>query len=120
VGKARFPLINARKDIFGKWHTYPYVGEGSETIVVPSEPNEFGYYTAWLLEIPDQNVRVRIEGLKERTENASASTLAQDEFYVNYQTGEVLFNAAQAGNEFLASYHGRGSLIEADDLNIII
>ena len=90
VGKARFPLINARKDIFGKWHTYPYVGEGSETIVVPSEPNEFGYYTAWLLEIPDQNVRVRIEGLKERTENASASTLAQDEFYVNYQTGEVL------------------------------
>lgn len=46
--------------------------------------------------------------------------IATKQFQVDYATGEVEFHSADAGKTIQASYEGRGSLVQADDINQII
>lgn len=42
------------------------------------------------------------------------------EYQVNYVNGDVLFHSADADKEIQVSYEGRGSLVDAEDINRII
>ena len=109
MGKVLFPLVNLRKDVTNEWHLHHIE---SESITVPLEPNEWGYYTAYLTEIPDNgsNSNIvtappKIVGLTEyRGEPINQKTkrivFGPNQFFVNYQTGEILFHQAQAGQTF--------------------
>lgn len=127
MGKVSFPLINIRKDVVSRWHMKHIV---DEEITVPEYANEYGYYTAFLTEVPDTGTKTNevtttapvISGLVEYRnspidEKTRRLNITPVQFFVNYQTGEILFHPNQAGNKFRVSYWGRGSLIEADDIN---
>jgi len=45
---------------------------------------------------------------------------ASKEFYVNYRNGDVTFHSSDAGKEVQIAYEGRGSLVDAQDINEII
>ena len=121
MGKVLFPLVNLRKDVVSEWH----LDHKQEQITVPSNPNEYGYYTVFLSEIPDNGTNTnittsspKISGLTEyRGEPINQKTkrivFSQNQFYVNYQTGEILFHQSQSGNTFTIDYFAKGSLIEA-------
>lgn len=128
MGKVQFPLVNVRKDVTNKWHMHHYTGDEMEQIQVPFSSNVYGYYTAWLTEVPDpgsegvSTTAPQISGLTEYrgnpiNPNTQRIILGPTQFYVNYQTGQLLFHPSQAGNVFKVDYWGRGSLIEADDIN---
>lgn len=128
MGKVQFPLVNVRKDVTNKWHMYHYTGDEMEQIQVPFSSNVYGYYTAWLTEVPDpgtdsiSTTAPKISGLTEYrgnpiNPNTQRIILGPTQFYVNYQTGQMLFHPSQAGNVFKVDYWGRGSLIEAEDIN---
>ena len=126
MGKVLFPLVNLRKDVTNEWHLKHIT---SESVTVPSSPNEWGYYTVYLSEIPDNGTNTnittsapKIVGLTEyRGEPINSKTkrinFSQNQFFVNYQTGEILFHQAQAGQTFSVNYFAKGSLVEADDIN---
>lgn len=127
MGKIQFPLKNIRRDVTGTWKFVHYTGSTSEQIEVPYEPDEYGYYTASLIEIPD-NGSVSgvtsppiISGLTEvkvSPINASgALTLTSTQFWINYQTGTLLFHPDQAGKTFAVDYWGKGSLAEVEEVN---
>lgn len=120
MGKVAFPIHNVRKDILNNWH----FAELTEEILVPSQPDEHGFYTVSLIEIPDSSSLrpVLIPGLSEYRGNpyndkTKKITIATNQFYVNYSTGEILFHSAQAGALHTVSYWGKGSLVEAEDVN---
>ena len=121
MGKVSFPLHNVRKDIINKWH----LAQLTEAVTVPSQADpESGFYTVSLTEIPDSssNNPVTISGLTEYRgnpydEKTKKVVIAANQFYVNYGTGEILFNSAQAGAQHTVKYWGKGSLVEADDVN---
>ena len=120
MGKVAFPIHNVRKDILNNWH----FAELNEEILVPSQPDEHGFYTISLIEIPDSSSLrpVLIPGLSEYRGNpyndkTKKITIATTQFYVNYSTGEILFHSAQAGALHTVSYWGKGSLVEAEDVN---
>ena len=46
--------------------------------------------------------------------------VATKQYQVDYATGEVEFQSADAGKTVQASYEGRGSLVQADDINQIL
>lgn len=126
MGKVQFPLVNIRKDVANEWHLEHIL---SEVVHVPSQPNEWGYFTAFLSEIPDTGTNTKIEtaspkimGLTEfKGDPINPSTkrivFAQNEFYVNYATGELMFHQSRAGQNLSVDYFAKGSLIEADDIN---
>ena len=120
MGKVAFPIHNVRKDILNNWH----FAELTEEILVPSQPDENGFYTISLAEIPDSSSLrpVLIPGLSEYRGNpyndkTKKITIATNQFYVNYSTGGILFHSAQAGALHTVSYWGKGSLVEAEDVN---
>lgn len=92
MGKVLFPLVNLRKDVTNEWHLKHIP---SEIVNVPSDPNEWGYYTTWLTEIPDNGTNSnittappKIVGLTEyRGEPINPKTkrinFAQNQFFVN-------------------------------------
>lgn len=124
LGKIHFPLINLRKDVTSKWKLKHIIDEELE---VPTFANEDGYYTDFLIEVPDTGsthadvttTAPVISGLVEyRGTPVDPKTLrlkiSPIQYFVNYQTGEILFHPNQAGNKFKVSYWGKGSLIEAE------
>ena len=120
MGKVAFPLHNVRKDVLNNWH----FKQLSEDITVSETPDQYGFYTASLVEIPapSSTSPVVIRGLSEYRKvpvdiKTGELTLPADSFYVNYNTGEILFHGSKAGNTYTAQYYGKGSLVEADDLN---
>ncbi len=120
MGKVAFPLHNVRKDVLNNWH----FKQLSEDITVSENPDQYGFYTASLVEIPapSSTSPVVIRGLSEYRKvpvdiKTGELTLPADSFYVNYNTGEILFHSSKAGNTYTAQYYGKGSLVEADDLN---
>ena len=121
MGKVSFPLHNVRKDVLNKWH----LAELSEELTVPSQADsESGFYTVSLTEIPDSSSDhpVSISGLTEYRgnpydEKQKKLTIGANQFYVNYTTGTILFNSAQSGTTHTVTYWGKGSLVEADDVN---
>lgn len=106
-----FPLVDIRKEINGDWNLEEII----QIITVPSSAP----YIIRLKEIPDNGEiesRPIILGL---SENSSIYTPSLNEFAVKYSTGDVIFNSGQAGNSFSITYFGKGSLIEADDINYL-
>lgn len=132
MGKISFPLINVRKDAAGYWHLKHYTNDTAEEIEIPSTSDSDGMYTVFLTEVPDAGSTTdlitttppTISGLVEfRGQPIDSKTkrllMSPSQFYVNYQTGEILFHPYQAGNKFRVDYWGKGSLIEADDINYL-
>lgn len=126
MGKVSFPLINLRRDVLGVFHPYHYTGARKEKIEVPTLPDEYGYYSVSLSEMPsygarDDSLGPKIDGFTEvRNRPIDASgllSLGVTEFFVNYSTGTLLFNQAQAGNTLEVDYWGQGSLMEVEDIN---
>jgi len=107
----KFPLVDIRKDYNGDWIQSHVI---DEVINVPlSAP-----YVVRLEEVPDDgsiNARPTISGLTE-TANYPPNS---NEFYINYGTGDIVFNVAQAGSSLTVDYWQKGSLVEAADINYI-
>jgi len=89
--------------IFNESHTVGIVG------VVTIEAN-----TIKLVEVPrkDNLSSVSIPGY---TEVTTAPSVGQ--FQVNYTTGYILFDSSAEGNTVLVTYWGRGSEVDAVDVN---
>ena len=120
MGKVAFPLHNVRKDVLNNWH----LEQISEEITVSESADQYGYYTASLVEVPASSAgsSVLIQGLSEYKDipvdiKTGELILPTNSFYVNYNTGEVLFHSSKAGNTFTVQYYGKGSLVEAEDVN---
>lgn len=130
MGKVLFPLVNTRKDVTGEWHMVHYTDDTAERYVIPDSPNTFGYHTIFLTERPDNgsipNITSRpvIDGYTEYTSGLPVNIdktilLAENQFYVNYETGEVMFHPNAAGDIIFVDYWGRGSVIECEDINAL-
>ena len=120
MGKVSFPLHNVRKDILNNWH----LEHITEEIQVPEEADEYGFFSISLIEIPESSAEtpIKIDGLTEFRSSPYDSkskkyVLPPNQFWVNYFTGQILFHRNQAGNSFTVDYYGKGSLVEADDVN---
>jgi len=46
--------------------------------------------------------------------------IATKEFLVDYVTGDITFHSSDLGKTVIAEYEGRGSLVDADDINQIV
>ena len=124
MGKVQFPLVNLRKDAVNKWHLEHI---SSEILSIPETPNQWGFYSVSLAEIPSDgsipdSFPPRIVGFTQyKGEPINSKTgrlnLSQTQFYVNYATGEVIFHPAQAGQNVSVDYYAKGSLIESEDIN---
>ncbi len=106
-----FPLIDIRKNPDGTWNQRH---ETAEAIVVPNSSP----YVVRLIEIPDDgtiNDRPKISGLLETLNYPPSDST----FYVNYRTGDIVFNSNQAGNSYVVDYWQCGSLVEASEINYL-
>lgn len=81
------------------------------TAVATSSPNTIRLYEVPLQESPSS---VAIPGFTEVL--GSPGTL---EYRVDYTNGRITFNATQNGNTVFVTYKGRGSIIDAEDINEI-
>ena len=123
-----FPLENIRKTAVGKWKMHHFTGAKSERIDIPATADADGYYSVTLIEVPDAGTATgtttppKIDGFTEfRGEpfdpNTNLPNFKQNQFWVNYQTGALLFHQFNAGVTIYCDYWGRGSLVEAEDVN---
>jgi len=105
-----------------------YTGDNREVLRIPKDADASGFHVLSLIEVPDSgslpNVTTapKITGYSEyRGDPYNFETnrlnLQANQFWVNYQTGQLLFHPANAEEEVWIDYWGRGSLIEADDIN---
>lgn len=107
---ASFPLIDMRIDPGGQWNQV-YT---EESIIVPSSPP----YVVRLSEVPDDgsvNSAPVISGLV----GTSTYPPPSGTFYVNFDTGDIVFNGTEAGNTYTVQYWKKGSLIQADNINLL-
>ena len=126
MGKVYFPLVNLRKDTVNKWHLEHIT---SEIVSIPQTPNQFGFYAVSLAEIPSDgsipdSLPPRIVGFTQYkgdpiNPKTGRINFSQNQFYVNYTTGEMLFHPAQAGQNVSVDYFAKGSLIECEDINYL-
>jgi hypothetical protein len=67
-----------------------------------------------LIEVPKQEIpsTVIIPGFTEVT-----TAPGTNEFKVDYGNGRIIFNASQNGNTVFVTYKGRGSVVDAEDVN---
>lgn len=103
-------MTNVRKGIDGTWQL-AYL---EESFVVPSSPP----YVYYLDEVPDDGTLVAppaIEGLM----LSSAYPPQAGWFWCNYRQGLLVFNEAQAGYSLTVAYYGKGSLVEAEEINYL-
>ncbi len=106
-----FPLIDKRRNPDDTWNQEH---EPSESITVPSSfPHKIR-----LTEVPDNgfvNSRPKIIG---RTETLSYPP-EETNFFVDYKTGDIIFNSVDANQSFDVDYWKCGSLIEASEINYL-
>lgn len=130
MGKVHFPLVNTRKDVINNWHMFHYTEETAEEFIIPQQPNENGYYTIFLKERPDNgsipNITSKpvINGYVEYlygkpVDKDKKLLLKSNQYFINYETGEIMFHPDAAGNSVIVDYWGRGSVIEAEDINAL-
>lgn len=130
MGKVSFPLVNTRKDVANEWHMIHYTGKTAEQHIIPDIPNTFGYYTIFLTERPDNGSipsvtsKPVIDGYTEYTSGLPVDAdknikLSESQFYVNYETGEIMFHPNAGGDIISVDYWGRGSVIESEDINAL-
>jgi hypothetical protein len=101
-------LVNLRQSIDKQWEQI----EITQSLVIPASR------VLKIREVPDDgsvNTKPVIPGL---TETAVYPPLT-GQFFVNYCTGYVEFNTAQIGDTVVITYWGKGSLVEADDINYL-
>ena len=105
-----FPIHNLRQSIDAQWEQI----SKSETITVPND----GVYTVKLLEVPDNgsiSTDIVITGLTKSISYPPST----GQYFVNYNTGYIVFNVNESGNSYDITYWAKGSLIEADDINYL-
>jgi len=103
----------------------PATGGTIEHLTVPSVANQGSLFVEKILEVPfftdedgESVVAPVISGLtNNNTDGSNPTAPAAGTFSVNYQTGELIFNSAEAGNSFKVDYYGKGSLVEAEEIN---
>lgn len=103
-----FPLENLRQTIDKQWNLI----EITQDKTIPSSK------VVKLREVPDDGSNMTkpvISGLLETTVYPPNS----GEFYVNYCNGYVEFHSDQVGDTLNITYWGKGSLVEADDINYL-
>lgn len=103
-----FPLVNLRQSIDKQWEQV----EVTENITVPLSR------VVKLKEVPDDgstNSKPVIIGLTETTTYPPSV----GQFYVNYCTGYIEFNANEVGNDYDITYWAKGSLVESEDINYL-
>lgn len=103
-----FPLVNLRQSIDKQWEQV----EHTENLSIP--PSK----VLKLKEVPDDgsvNTKPVINGLSETTTYPPST----GEFYVNYCTGYIEFHNDQVGDIVDITYWGKGSLVEAADINYL-
>lgn len=103
-----FPLINLRQTIDKQWSQIEIV----EIFTISSSR------VVKLKEVPDDGTvhpRPVIPGLTETTVYPPSS----GQFFVNYCTGYIEFDNAQIGSVVSITYWGKGSLVEAADINYL-
>ncbi len=94
-----------------------------EPLTVPAAANQGSLFIEKLLEVPaffeedGSNSAPSISGLTLVNTSGNPSAPSAGEFSVNYDTGELIFNSAQAGTSFEVDYWGKGSLVEAEEIN---
>jgi hypothetical protein len=106
-----FPLQNIRKSIDGQWNQLYY----SETRTIPGSADN---YIIDLIEVPDDgtvNPKPVINNFTETNIYPPPSGY----YYVNYGTGYIGFNQDDEGKDVTIEYYGKGSLVEADDINYL-
>lgn len=112
-----FPITDIRKKADGTWDLLHIT---SESITVSQNPVD-GYYIAYLKELParanisNSNTAPSIAGFILSEDVTPSST----EFYVNYDTGLLIFHANNAGNTYIVDYYGRGNLLKASEMNYL-
>ncbi len=124
MGKVQFPLVNIRKDVTNKWSLHHIE---SEVLAVPDNPDEYGFYTVSLAEIPDNgsspgSSSPKIAGFTEfKGDPVNSKTgrlnLSPGQFYINYAIGQALFHPSVAGSNLSVDYYAKGSLVEAEEVN---
>lgn len=130
MGRVNFPLINIRKDAGSTWRMHHYSGASKEKIQIPTEADQFGFYSVFLTEVPDSGTiggvttPPIIDGYKEYrgavyNHESNKLNFGIGQFAVNYSTGELVFPPDSAGETRYVDYWGRGSVIEAEDVNFI-
>ena len=103
-----FPLVNLRQTLDKQWDQI----EITQNLVIP--PSK----VLKLKEVPDDgsvNVKPSIPGLTETTTYPPST----GQFYVNYCDGYIEFHNDQIGQSVAITYWGKGSLVEADDINYL-
>lgn len=94
-----------------------------QSLLITGEPHTVGIVGVFtvspnyikLVEVPAYSSpsTIAIPGYNETTNSSPAAT----EFYVNYTTGYILFNVLADGSSVSVTYYGRGSEIDAVDIN---
>jgi len=103
-----FPLVNLRQTINKQWSLV----EITESFTIPASK------VLKLREVPDDgttNPKPVIAGLVETT----SYPVSTGQFYVNYCTGYIEFHQNQVSDSIDITYWGKGSLVEADDINYL-
>lgn len=106
----QFPLVNLRKNPDGSWNQV-YT---TEEITIPTESP----YVVRLSEVPD-NGSINNKPIISELALTNNYPPEEHEFYVNYLTGDLIFNSSQAGNSYTITYWKRGTLVDADHLNFL-
>ena len=94
-----------------------------EPLTVPASANQGSLFVEKVLEVPaflnedGGNAAPAISGLTLVNTSGNPSAPAAGQFSVNYDTGEFIFNSAQAGTSFEVDYFGKGSLVEEEEIN---
>ena len=70
-------------------------------------------YYIRLEEVPDSGYGVTVPNYTESSSMPTSST----EFYVDYSIGYVYFYSSEAGKQVSADYFGKGSAVDAEDIN---
>lgn len=107
---AKFPQVDIRKDIYGNWQLQSV----TESVTVPSGSP----YTVRLREIPD-NGEIESPPTIDGLSRANTYYPGDGQFAVKYSIGTLIFNSAQAGNTYTVEYYGKGSLVDAVDINYL-
>lgn len=106
----KFPIVDIRKDIYDNWN----VVKITESITVPVS----GDYITRLTEVPDDGT-YGLEPVIIGLDRVNTYSPSDGQFAIKYANGNVIFNENQAGNTYSVTYYGKGSLVEAADLNYL-
>lgn len=116
-----FPLTDVRKTATEAFDPTHFTGGSIENITVPTVADSDGYYSYQLSEIPlkanavSGNSDVIISGLT----RVNTTLPENNEFYVNYRRGILIFNLNQSSDNYDVDYWGIGDIIKTSEVNYL-